>query len=184
MASRRAEIFAPPGTDPRAEPPERGDERDTLIGFLRWQRQTLELKCAGLTAAELARCAIEPSTLSLLGLVRHLADVESRWFRVVLAGQPAPAHFSHEDDRDEDFTGAVADPDVVAHAWRVWREEVAFAEEFVAATPDLGTVGKTPDAWRGEISLRWVLTHMIEEYARHNGHADLLRERIDGRVGL
>jgi uncharacterized damage-inducible protein DinB len=182
VAPRRADLFSESGTDSRTLAPAVADEHDTLTGFLSWQRETLALKCAGLTAEELARRAIEPSTLSLLGLVRHMADVERRWFRAVLAGHRAPARFSHADDGE--FTGAVPDPDVVAEAWRAWREEVAFAEQFVAETPDLGAVGKVPDEWRGPVSLRWVLTHMIEEYARHNGHADLLRERIDGRIGV
>jgi len=78
---------------------------------------------------------------------------------------------------------AVPDPGVVAEAWNVWRSEVAFADRFVAEAPSLDIIGKIPDAWRGAMSLRWVLVHVVEEYARHNGHADLLRERIDGRVG-
>jgi hypothetical protein len=124
---------------------------------------------------------VPPSTLSLLGLVRHLADVERRWFRRVLAGEPAPALFATVTDPDGDFDGATADPEVTAGAWAAWRAEVAFAEEFAARTA-LDHTGH--DVWRGEVSLRWVLIHMVEEYARHNGHADLLRERIDGAVGL
>ncbi|MFC8144458.1 DinB family protein [Streptomyces paradoxus] len=119
---------------------------------------------------------------SLLGLVRHLADVERRWFRRVLAGQNAPALFSSTADPDEDFHGATDAPTGVAAAWAAWRTEVAFAERFVAEAPDLDVEGD--DSWRGTVSLRWVLLHMIEEYARHNGHADLLRERIDGAIGL
>jgi hypothetical protein len=114
--------------------------------------------------------------------VRHLADVERRWFRVVLAGQDAPARFSSTEDPDGDFDGARPDPEVIAGAWRAWREEVAFADAYVAEAPHLDVEGH--DAWRGPISLRWVLIHMIEEYARHNGHADLLRERIDGARGI
>ena len=81
------------------------------------------------------------------------------------------------------FDGARPDEAVVAEAWQAWREEIAFADSFVVAAPALELLGKKEDAWRGKMSLRWVLTHMIEEYARHNGHADLLRERIDGAVG-
>ena len=165
--------------------------RATIVAMLRWQRETLALKCAGLDAADLARRAVEPSTLSLLGLVRHLADVERRWFRRALTGQDAPPLFSSGgsgngdsgEDEDGDFNGAVADPAVVAEAWRAWRDEVAFAERFTADAPDLDLAGKVSDPWRGDVSLRWVLMHMVEEYARHNGHADLLRERIDGRLG-
>jgi hypothetical protein len=94
-----------------------------------------------------------------------------------LAGQDAPPHYHSEAGRDEDFDGAVPDPEVVAEAWETWRAEVAFADRFVAEAPDLDLVGKDGDV------LREVLVHMIEEYARHNGHADFLRERIDGRVG-
>jgi uncharacterized damage-inducible protein DinB len=121
--------------------------------------------------------------MSLLGLVRHLADVERTWFRSFMAGQDAPSRFSSREDPDGDFDGARPDEAVVAEAWQAWREETAFADSFVVAAPALELLGKKEDAWRGKMSLRWVLNHMIEEYARHNGHADLLRERIDGAVG-
>jgi uncharacterized damage-inducible protein DinB len=121
--------------------------------------------------------------MSLLGLLRHMADVERSWFRRFMAGQDAPPRFYSKQDRDGDFDGARPDPALVAEAWQAWREEIAFADEFVAAAPGLDVVGQREDAWRGPMSLRWVLNHMIEEYARHNGHADLLRERIDGAVG-
>lgn len=169
--------------DPREDPPVRGDERTTLEAFLRWQRETLQLKCSDLDASDLARRAVEPSTLSLLGLVRHMSDVERGWFRRVMAGEDAPPHFYSKGDPDGDFDGAAPDPALVAEAWDTWRSEVAFAERFVAEAPDLDVTGKVPDAWRGPMSLRWVLVHMIEEYARHLGHADLLRERIDGALG-
>jgi uncharacterized damage-inducible protein DinB len=152
-----------------------------LVGFLRSQRATLVLKCSGL-GAEVSRRSVEPSTLSLLGLVRHLADVERRWFRLVMAGQDAPPRFSSQANPDGDFDGAVSDPAATAAAWEAWRTEVAFAERFVDDAPDLDIVGN--DSWRATVSLRWVLIHMVEEYARHNGHADLIRERIDGAVGL
>jgi hypothetical protein len=108
--------------------------------------------------------------------------VERRWFRQVLAGQDAPPRFSSSAEPDGDFDGAVSDPTVVAKAWEAWRAEVEFADALVADAPHLDLVGE--DAWRGTVSLRWVLIHMVEEYARHNGHADLLRERIDGAVGV
>jgi uncharacterized damage-inducible protein DinB len=170
------DMFVHPDDDPRTDGGFTG-ERATLVGYLRDQRLTLELKCAGLDAADLARRSVEPSNLSLLGLVRHLADVERTWFRRRLAGQDAPPHYRSEAGRDWDFDGAVPDPEVVAEAWETWRAEVAFADRFVAEAPDLDLVGKDGDV------LREVLVHMIEEYARHNGHADFLRERIDGRVG-
>lgn len=158
-----------------------GDERRMLVDFLGAQRATLELKCAGL-GAELSLRSVDPSTLSLLGLIRHLADVERRWFRQVMARQDAPPHFSSKENPDDDFDGAAPDPAVIAAAWEAWRAEVAFADDFVAEAPDLDIVGE--DSWRGTVSLRWVLIHMVEEYARHNGHADLLRERIDGAIGV
>jgi uncharacterized damage-inducible protein DinB len=174
-------MFVGAQNDPREGGPTRGDERVTLAEFLRYQRATLELKCSGLGAADLARRSAEPSTLSLLGVVRHMADVERRWFRQRLAGQDAPPHFYSDADPDGDFDGALPDARLVAQAWAVWRAEVAFADRFVAEAPDLEITGTDP--WRGTVSLRWVLVHMVEEYARHNGHADLLRERIDGAVG-
>lgn len=171
-------MFIDSGNDPREGGPTLGDERATLVEYLRYQRLTLELKCSGLNAADLARRSVEPSTMSLLGLVRHMADVERGWFRRKMAGQEAPRHFSSDTDVDGDFDGAVADPEVVTQAWEVWRDECAFTDQFVAEAPDLGVTD--PDQ---RFSLREVLVHMVEEYARHNGHADLLRERIDGRVG-
>ncbi|NGO73826.1 DinB family protein [Streptomyces sp. SB3404] len=175
-------MFLTPGDDPRRGGPTKGDERTTLTEFLRVQRLTLELKCQGLDAEQLARRAAEPSTLSLLGLVRHLAKVEQIWFRERMAGQDVTRRYSTPEEPDGDFDGAVPDPEVVAEAWAAWREEVAFAERYVAEAPSLDVICVDP---RGglEISLRTILVHMVEEYARHNGHADLLRERIDGRVG-
>jgi hypothetical protein len=106
-----------------------------------------------------------------------MAAVEQTWFRIRMAGRDVPRPYRSEADRDDDFNGAVADPAVVAEAWRVWRGEVAFADQYVAEAPDFDHVGHNGHVLRG------VLVHMIEEYARHNGHADFLRERIDGRVG-
>ena len=100
-----------------------------------------------------------------------------------MAGEDAPTHFSSKTNPDGDFDGAAPDPALVAAAWDTWRAEVAFSERFVADAPDLDITGKIPDPMRGPMSLRWVLIHMIEEYVRHLGHADLLRERIDGSVG-
>jgi uncharacterized damage-inducible protein DinB len=156
-------------------------ERATLLDYLRAYRLTMEMKCAGLDAAQLARRSVPPSTMSLLGLVRHMADVERNWFRRVMAGADAPPLYWSAEVADADWAGAVADPAVVEDAWRAWRAEVAFAEQFVDGSPDLGVRGRT----RGgdTPALRDVVLHMIEEYARHCGHADLLRERIDGRVG-
>ena len=141
----------------------------------------MEMKCAGLDAEQLARRSVPPSTMSLLGLIRHMADVERNWFRRVMAGEDAPPLYWSDGEADADWNGAGADPAVVAEAWETWRDEVAFAERYVDGTDDLGTRGTMRDG--KTIALREVLVHMIEEYARHCGHADLLRERIDGRVG-
>jgi uncharacterized damage-inducible protein DinB len=170
-------MWVDPDDDARERDIAGAGERDTLVEYLRRYRLTLEMKCADLDAGQLACRSVPPSTMSLLGLVRHMADVERHWFRRVMAGQDAPSRYHSRLDPVGDWTGAVADPEVVEEAWRAWRSEVRFADEFVAGTADLGTPGAT-----GE-SLRQILVHMIEEYARHCGHADLLRERIDGRVG-
>ncbi|MDQ1739577.1 MAG: hypothetical protein QOE53_1229 [Pseudonocardiales bacterium] len=176
----RAALFLDPATDPRAGGTSLGDERATLTEFLRGQRLTLQLKCEGLDAEQLARRSVEPSTMSLLGLLRHLTEVERTWFRRRFAGNDVPKRYQTEDEPDADFDGAVADQAVVDEAWAAWHEEVSFAEQFVRDT-DLSFVGS--DREGRPISLRELLVHMIEEYARHNGHADLLRERIDGRLG-
>lgn len=177
----------PSDDDPREQRPRLGDERTTLVDSLRRQRLTLELKCAGLDAQAMARRSVEPSTMSLLGLVRHLAEIERATFRVMMAGQDVPRLFCSDTDRDGDFDGAVADPQVVAQAWNAWRAEVDFATRFVADAPTLDIIGDDPlnqhGSGGGQMSLREVLIGMIEEYARHLGHVDLLRERIDGSVG-
>jgi hypothetical protein len=164
------DMFLPPEEDPRRQSSPVG-ERDTLVDYLHAYRQTLELKCAGL----------DPD--GLLGLVRHMADVERHWFRKVLAGEEVPWLFRTDDDRDGAFSGALPDAGLVAQAWAGWRGEVGFAERFVEEAPDLEITGVMPGEEDGEVTLREVLVHMIEEYARHCGHADLIRERVDGKVG-
>jgi uncharacterized damage-inducible protein DinB len=176
----RADMFIDPETDPREGGVSLGDERATLSEFLRGQRLTLQIKCQGLDAAQLARRAVEPSTMSLLGLVRHLAEVERKWFRQRFAGQAVPNLYQSDAEPDGDFDGATAEQAVVDEAWAAWHNEVAFAEQFVRDT-DLNFVGR--DGADQAVSLRELLVHMIEEYARHNGHADILRERIDGCIG-
>jgi uncharacterized damage-inducible protein DinB len=177
-----SDVWMDMAKDPRfAAGAELEGERAILLDYLRFHRLTMEMKCADLDAAQLARRSVPPSTMSLLGLVRHMADVERNWFRRVMAHADAPPLYWSDDVPEGDWLGAVADPAVVDDAWRAWREEVAFAERFVADSPDLGLRGTMQDG--KSVALREVLVHMIEEYARHNGHADLLRERIDGRVG-
>ena len=171
-------MWADPEKDPRDTGVALTDERSTLSEYLNAYRLTLGMKCADLNAEQMARRSVPPSTMSLLGLVRHLADVERHWFRRVMDGDkdlpkryPAP---------QEQWEGAVADEAVVDEAWQAWRDEVAFAEQYVA-NHDLEHHGNLTHG--GTLQLREVLVHMIEEYARHCGHADLIRERIDGRVG-
>lgn len=178
----------PSDDDPRENGPTLGDERTTLVEALRFARLTLEMKCEGLDAEAMARRSVEPSTMSLLGLVRHLADVERGSFRRTMAGEDAPRLFSSATDRDGDFDGAVADPKVVAQAWDAWRAEVEFANRFVAEAPSLDITAGDPNNEHGSgaggaISLREMLVGMVWEYGRHMGHVDLLRERIDGRIG-
>jgi len=156
-------------------------ERATLLAYLRRYRLTMEMKCADLDAAQLASRSVPPSTMSLLGLIRHMADVERHWFRRVMAQSDSPFLYWSEDVPDAEWLGAVADPALVDDAWRAWRGEVAFAEKFVDDSPDLAVKGFNLDGT--SVALRSVLVHMIEEYARHCGHADMLRERIDGRIG-
>jgi len=185
------DMFVEPAADPRGIGGifvHHGNERTVLAGYLNDYRLTLELKCSGLDARGMACRSVEPSDLSLLGLVRHLSDAERYWFRCVMAGEDAPARYRSGagDDHDKAFSEAEPDPAAVSEAWANWRAEVAFAQRLVDQTSDLGLtmpyVGR--GGREGQVSLREVLVHMIEEYARHIGHADLLRERIDGRVGL
>jgi hypothetical protein len=185
--TRRADMFIDLEDDPREDGPRLGDERTTLVEALRSARLTLEMKCSGLDAEALARRSVEPSTLSLLGLVRHLAEMERQTFREMMAGQDVLPLFCSDTDRDGDFDGALPDPQVVAEAWNAWHAEVDFATRFVAEAPSLDITGDDPlnqhGSGGGAMSLREVLVGMIWEYARHMGHADLLRERIDGRIG-
>jgi uncharacterized damage-inducible protein DinB len=164
----------------RTEPPDAGDERATLAGFLDYHRDTLEWKCTGLTPEQLRERVVPPSTLSLLGLVRHMAEVERGWFRRGVAGEDVGPLYYTEDEPDRDFDdvdGATADD--VEGAFAAWRFEVRRAREISVATPLDHMLTRRDQT----LSHRWVLVHMIEEYARHNGHADLLRERLDGAKG-
>lgn len=160
------------------EIPRSGDERSTLLAFLEWQRETLARKCAGLAPDQLRIRSAEPSTLSLLGLVRHMADVERGWFRATLAGEDVPDRYSTDDDVDGDFNNV--DTADVDEAFASWHEECGRADEIISRRA-LDATGKQRTG--REVSMRWILNHMIEEYSRHNGHADILRERIDGATG-
>jgi uncharacterized damage-inducible protein DinB len=155
-------------------------EREMLEAWLDFHRQTLLAKCAGLTEAELRRRAAPPSGLSLLGLVRHMAEVERGWFRRRIGGEDVGFLFSSPEDPDGEFDhveGADARADLATYV-----TEVAAARR-AAAGHDLDEVFYHTHR-ATNMNVRWVYTHLIEEYARHNGHADLIRERIDGRTGL
>ena len=180
-ATRFPDMWVDPDEDPRESVDAGTGERAVLAGYLDRYRLTLEMKCQGLNPEQLARRSVAPSTMSLLGLVRHLARVEHSWFRRFIEGQrDVPRLYDSSDDPDFDFDGALADDEVVNEAWYTWRSEVAHSREVYATLEDLGAmVG--PE--RNQLEVRDVLVHMIEEYARHCGHADLLRERIDGRIG-
>jgi hypothetical protein len=152
------------------------DERTMLEGWLEFHRATLLMKCEGLTDAQLKLRPAEPSTLSLLGLVRHMTEVERSWFRRGVAGESrsdaGPLYYSEQrpdgdfDDLDDADCGAMFD---------AYLRELEYCRGVVAGVP--------LDTPVGERSVRWIYVHMLEEYARHNGHADLLRERIDGATG-
>jgi len=163
----------------RIDPPVFADERPMLEAWLEYHRATLAMKCDGLSREELIERAVPPSTLSLLGLVRHMAEVERAWFRRTLGGEDPPPLYSTDADIDADFNDLdAADP---GQAFAAWQAECDHARALLAAAPSLDIPARQRD---GEVtSLRWILVHMIEEYARHNGHADFLREHIDGSVG-
>jgi uncharacterized damage-inducible protein DinB len=156
-----------------------GDERTVLDRYLDWHRETLLQKCAGLTAEQLKVASVEPSNLTLLGLVRHMAEVERWWFSVRSAGLPENPIYCTDASPDGDFDD-VADADAAAD-YATFVAECEASREVVASLP-LEHVFFHPRRQK-EMSLRWVYVHMIEEYARHNGHADLIRERIDGATG-
>jgi hypothetical protein len=148
-------------------------ERATLQMFLDWQRATLLFKCSGLTGPQLAERALPPSELSLLGLIRHLTNVERIWFRQRFADEPVDDVYG----REEAFTQT--DPARAAADYARLTEEFRLADAAAENAPLDAAF-----THRGEpLSLRFIYVHMIEEYARHNGHADLLRERIDGVTG-
>ncbi|MFF8370173.1 DinB family protein [Streptomyces lydicus] len=170
------DMWADPADDPRdSEGPGPEGELATLQDYLTNYRITLRMKCEGLDAEQLARRSVPPSTMSLLGLVRHLVEVERDWRGWIGDGEPVPKLYGA---RDADFDGAVAEQAVVDAAFADLEREQAATDAALAAHPDPGErVGKD------RIAIRELLVHRVEEYARHCGHADLLRECIDGRVG-
>lgn len=175
-------MWARPEDDPRAAPGNPVGELPTIRAYLSRYRLTLGMKCADLAPEQLAARSVPPSTMSLLGLVRHMARVECNWFQRSLQGRwdVARLYWSPE-NHDLDFDGALADPAVVEDAFTLWRAQIAAADQWLDGLTDLDAMVLTS---RGEeLSVRDVLIHLIEEYARHCGHADLLRECIDGRTG-
>ncbi|MFE9452989.1 DinB family protein [Streptomyces sp. NPDC006739] len=165
----------------REEPALDAGERDMLEGWLDYHRQTLAWKCEGLTDAQLRTASVEPSELSLLGLVRHMAEVERFWFQEVLLGEDLGVLYCSEEDPDGDFH--FTDADTWDEAYGTWRAEVDRARRNAAGLAlDAFSRGRSRSTDQ-PFNLRWIYTHMIEEYARHNGHADLVRERVDGTTG-
>jgi hypothetical protein len=171
-------------------PPRDGSEAATLVGFLDFQRDILRRKCAGLSDDQL-RLTLPPSPISLGGLLKHLACVEDSWFTDVVAGQPLPEPWASVDfEADPDWTWHSAAGDTGDALRALWAGSAARSRGVIAARLRRGEGAALPQAhpvlpWGDQehVSFRWVLTHMIEEYARHNGHADLIRESIDGRTG-
>lgn len=173
-------MFVEPSHDPRnALPPGQG-EKQVLAEYLDRYRMTLEIKCEGLSVEQLATRSVPPSTMSLLGLIRHLALVEHHWTRHIFQSHTELSWLYRDgEDPDFEFTQAVADADIVSEAWETWRAEVAHARE-IYQTLDLDASVQVAG---NQIEARDVVVHLVEEYARHIGHADLLRECIDGRTG-
>ncbi|MEO7588727.1 MAG: DinB family protein [Arachnia sp.] len=171
----------------RPEPPLAADEADTLAGFLDFQRATLQWRTRDLTVEQFRRRLEHPSTMTLAGIMKHLAFVEDHWFTTVAAGETYPAMWDAlDDDPDWDWVSALNDS--VDDLRATWEESVARSRDVATrllAEDRASALAATHSAWggHGQVSLRWILTHMVEEYARHNGHADLLREAIDGQTG-
>jgi uncharacterized damage-inducible protein DinB len=170
----------------RTEPPLDGNEWETLTGFLDYQRATFAWKSANLTAAQLSQ-RLPPSTMTLAGLMKHLAYVEDDWFGRWLHDEPSREPWASVDWAAEpDWEWESARADTPAEARTLWQQSVARARTAAEKAFEAGGLGcKTRRTWPDgrSPSLRWVITHMIEEYARHNGHADFLRESVDGQVG-
>ncbi|WP_189247060.1 DinB family protein [Streptosporangium pseudovulgare] len=166
-------------TTERIGPPLTAGERETLRAFLDYHRATLAMKCEGLSDEELRRRSMPPSTLSLLGLVRHMAEVERTWFRKVINGEDIPLVWSDEGDYQVAYDASTA---TRAEAFDAWRAEVEHSRRIEREAESLDVTAYNP-RWDENVSLRLVMLHLIHEYARHNGHADFLREGIDGTVG-
>lgn len=158
--------------------PKAADELTMLKAYLEHYRETFALKCAGVPAARLSDRSCPPSTMSLHGLIRHLAGVERWWFAINFAGLDLPMLYYSDDDPDQDFESLAGDPFQVLD---VWRAECDRSRTILDAASTLDALGVRER--NGSYTLRWLLLRMITEYAQHDGHADLLREGIDGAVG-
>lgn len=180
MTSTTPGLWVHPENDPRATGVDPVGEKETLWEYLCRYRMTLVMKCEGLDASQLARRAVPPSTLSLLGLVRHLANVEHHWFRRVLQGLDERGPFELPGYPDVDFDGALPDATCVEEAWDAWHRAVEAADDWFAGED----MSREVPYDGGTVEARDVLLHVLEEYARHMGHVDLLRECLDGRTGL
>jgi uncharacterized damage-inducible protein DinB len=179
-----SDMWTEDGQDPRTYGNPQG-EKETYVEYLRNYRLTLGLKCDGLTPEQLATRSVPPSSMSLLGLVRHMAAVEHSWFQRVAQATGEDRIYRSEEDRDLDFNGAVGTQECVDDAFATWKREIVKAEDWFAGVPesDLGQEMSIPGRDGEQVSVRDMVVHMVEEYARHCGHADLLRECIDGRTG-
>jgi uncharacterized damage-inducible protein DinB len=188
----RDEVHMPPGpgelmfnvdaTPPatiRPDPPMVASERETLRGWLDFHRATLAWKCDGLDDAQLKRASMLPSGLTLIGLVRHMAEVERHWFRRVIAGETIRHVWSEDWDFQAAYDGSQSTRTEVFDAWRAEIDHARSIEREVPALDDVFRV----EAWDCDATLRTILLHLLHEYARHNGHADLLREGLDGTIG-
>ncbi|WP_112245312.1 DinB family protein [Kribbella monticola] len=169
----------PTDADFRADPPTSAGERELLQGFLDFQRGTFLWKTSGLTGEQLVQAKIEPSTMTLLGLARHLAEVERYWFQLCLAGRPVELALWTHEHPDGDFD--LVDPARAEDDLADLRETIRLSDEVVAGY-SLDDTFRRPKGDQ-QYSVRYLYIHLIEEYARHNGHADLLRERTDGLTG-
>ena len=165
----------------RPMPPLNADERTTLEAWLDFYRATIAQKCDGLGDAELRAAAVPPSALTLLGLVQHMAEVERNWFRRVLTGEAAPPIYDPgADTSGHDGGFDVTEQSTYQAAVEVWQREIAIGRSNCASR----RLDDTSPFMGAEVSLRWIYIHMIAEYARHCGQADLIRERVDGATGV
>ncbi len=170
----------------RVDPPAQAGEADMLVAFLDYYRATLLQKADGLSDEQARTAAVPPSDLNIMGLVRHMSEVERNWFQRWFIKSDAPSIYCADDDPDEDRDMHPGPDDTLADAVAVLQREIEVSRQItVATTPETPAahVGES-EHWAGfQPSMRWILIHMIDEYARHCGHADLLRECIDGTVG-